>query len=129
MVDMSLPVQPLAGLPMVVPPVNTPQSDSTVLSGPRSATGPGGAREITPQEDARFRAESTRFEAAFLAEMLRYTGLGRMPESFNGGAGEAAFAGSLVQEYANLIAATGTLGISDQIYESLLERSKSGLGQ
>jgi peptidoglycan hydrolase FlgJ len=129
MVDMPLPVQPLAGLPLVVPPVSPSPGDIMVLSGPRSATGPEIPRQITPQEDARLRAESTRFEAAFLAEMLRYTGLGRMPESFNGGAGEAAFSGSLVQEYANLIAATGTLGISDQIYKSLLERSRSGLGQ
>ena len=129
MVDMSLSAQPLAGLPVVAPPVISPYGNTAVPPSPPSATTRGVAHDITPEQDARLRAESIRFEAAFLAEMLRYTGLGRMPESFNGGAGEAAFAGSLVQEYANLIAATGTLGISDQIYQSLLERSQSGLGQ
>ncbi len=129
MVDMSLPVQPLAGLPVIVPPVSSPPGDTAVLPDPRLATSLEDPRQITPQEDARLRAESTRFEAAFLAEMLRYTGLGRMPESFNGGAGEAAFSGSLIQEYANQIAATGALGISDQIYKSLLERSRSGVGR
>ena len=99
-------IQPFAGLPMAVP------------APPRNTDSPTGVRVENP----RLRAEAERFEAAFLAEMLRHTGLGRMPESFNGGAGEAAFAGTLVQEYANRIAASGTLGIADQIYNTLIER-------
>ncbi len=99
MVNISASIQPLAGLSEAAP-----------------------AADI-PAENPRLRAEAERFEAAFLAEMLRHSGLGRMPESFNGGAGEAAFAGSLVQEYANRIAATGTLGIAEQIYQTLVERS------
>lgn len=63
------------------------------------------------------------FEAAFLAEMLRHTGLGRIPESFNGGAGEAAFSGTLIQEYANQIAAQGGVGLAEQIYRSLAARA------
>lgn len=76
-----------------------------------------------PLYNPRMRAEAERFEAAFLAEMLRHSGFGQMPESFNGGPGEAAFAGTLVQEYANRIAATGTLGIADRIYQTLVEQS------
>lgn len=129
MVDMSLSAQPFAGLPVAAPPVISTSGNTAALPRAPSAVTRDVAQDITPEQDARLRSESKRFEAAFLAEMLRYTGLGRMPESFNGGAGEAAFSGSLVQEYANLIAATGTLGISEQIYKSLLERSKSGLGQ
>ena len=102
MVDISAPIPPLAGLPVAAPAANIP--------------------EYIAVENPRLRAEAERFEAAFLAEMLRHSGLGRMPESFNGGAGEAAFAGSLVQEYANRIAATGTLGIAEQIYNELVER-------
>ena len=89
----------------------------------RKADIPDNILDNTPAENPRLRAEAERFEAAFLAEMLRHSGLGRVPESFNGGAGEKAFAGSLVQEYANRIAATGTLGIAEQIYRTLLDRS------
>ena len=103
MVDISASIQPLAGLPDAAPATDIPENIAA--------------------ENPRLRAEAERFEAAFLAEMLRHSGLGRMPESFDGGAGEAAFAGSLVQEYANRIAATGTLGIAEQIYNNLVERS------
>lgn len=76
-----------------------------------------------PREDPLRRAAEA-FEAAFLAEMLRHTGLGRMPESFNGGAGEAAFSGTLVQEYAKQIAAQGGVGLADQIHRSLAARAR-----
>jgi Rod binding domain-containing protein len=103
MVDISASIPPLAGLAATAPTVDIAAN--------------------TPAENPRLRAEAERFEAAFLAEMLRHSGLGRVPESFNGGAGEKAFAGSLVQEYANRIAATGSLGIAEQIYRTLVERS------
>lgn len=115
MVDISASIPPLAGLPVAVPAAGRKADipENTLEN----------TLENTPVENPRLRAEAERFEAAFLAEMLRHSGLGRMPESFNGGAGEAAFAGSLVQEYANRIAATGTLGIAEQIYNTLIERS------
>lgn len=79
----------------------------------------------TGADNLRLRAVAEQFEAAFLAEMLRHTGIGRMPEIFNGGPGEAAFSGTLIQEYANKIAANGALGIGDRIYADLIKR---GLG-
>jgi Rod binding domain-containing protein len=95
-----------------IPPLARPPLDPAATPGrtPARAT-----------ED-RLRAEAERFEAAFLAEMLRHAGLGRMPETFNGGAGEAAFAGSLIQEYANRIAAAGGLGLADKVYQTLAGR-------
>ena len=110
MVDNSASIQPFAGLPVAVPAAG------------RKSDIPENIPGNIPAENPHLRAEAERFEAAFLAEMLRHSGLGRMPESFNGGAGEAAFAGSLVQEYASRIAATGTLGIAEQIYNTLVER-------
>ena len=107
MADISTSIQPLTRLPVAAPAVGIPENMSV--------------RGLA--ENTRLRALAERFEAAFLAEMLRHTGLGRMPESFNGGAGEAAFVGSLVQEYANRIAATGSLGIAEQVYNMLIERS------
>jgi Rod binding domain-containing protein len=89
---------------------------------PVSATIPS-KQPSMPMENDNRRAVAERFEAAFLAEMLRHSGLGQMPDHFNGGAGEAVFSGTLVQEYANRIAATGTLGIADRVYRTLSERS------
>lgn len=68
------------------------------------------------------RAAADRFETAFLAEMLRHTGIGKMPATFNGGAGEAAFSGFMTWEYAEEITKRGTIGIADQVYEALKDR-------
>ncbi len=73
--------------------------------------------------EARLRRVARDFEAAFLAEMLRDAGVARMPKGLNGGAGEAAFSGSLVAEYAKVIAAAGGIGLADTIYRSLAGRS------
>lgn len=69
------------------------------------------------------RVAATKLEAAFLAEMLRHAGLGATREAFGGGAGEAAFSGTLVQEYAGLIADAGGVGLADSIFRALTARS------
>lgn len=99
-------------MPLPAPPVAGLLRDAALPPG----------RGAAPAEADRLRAEAERFEAAFLAEMLRHAGFGKMPETFNGGAGEAAWAGSLVQEYANRIAAETRLGIAEQVYRSLSQR-------
>ena len=53
-----------------------------------------------PIRDAGARKAAQAFEAAFLAEMLKYTGLNAMPEGFGGGAGEEAFSSLLTDQYA-----------------------------
>ena len=63
------------------------------------------------------------FEAVFLSEMLKHTGLGQMPETFNGGAGERGFSSMLVQEYAAEIARDGSIGLAEQIYRAMVARS------
>lgn len=74
-------------------------------------------------ESDKMRHLAQEFEASFLAEMLKHTGLGRMPESFNGGAGEAAFSDFLTREYAAEISRSQSIGLADQIYRALIERS------
>ncbi|HRO10976.1 rod-binding protein [Amaricoccus sp.] len=59
------------------------------------------------------------FEAAFLAEMLRHSGLNAPSESFGGGAGEEAFASLLTDEYARLLAQRGGIGLAERIFELL----------
>ncbi|MEM9147089.1 MAG: rod-binding protein [Pseudomonadota bacterium] len=85
-----------------------------------SAQGP--KAPLSPDLDASYRRVAQEFEAVFLAEMLKHTGLARPPESFGGGAGEAQFAPMLVKEHANALAQQGGIGLADQVYRALRER-------
>lgn len=82
---------------------------------------PNGAAPQDKPDPLRTSAEA--LEASFLAEMLKHTGVGKMPESFNGGPGEAAFSDFLVHEYAGTIASTRSIGLADHIYRALSERA------
>jgi hypothetical protein len=84
---------------------------------------PQGAGTDAASGEGPLRATAEAFEAAFLAEMLKRTGLGRLPGAVNGGAGERAFADLLVREYAGEIARTRSLGIADAIERELRERA------
>lgn len=79
---------------------------------------------ITANRPDPLRASAEALEASFLAEMLKHTGVGKMPDSFNGGPGEAAFSGFLVNEYAESIASTRSIGLADHIYRALSERAQ-----
>lgn len=84
---------------------------------------PAAPRMPTPTaprpEEARARAAAESFEAAFLAEVLKHSGLNAMPSSFGGGAGEEAFASFLTQEYARLMSARGGVGLAEQVFEAM----------
>ena len=82
---------------------------------------PRAPRPAAPDDDA-LRAAARDFEAAFLAEMLTHAGLGRTPEAFGGGAGEDAFAGMLVRERAEALAARGGIGLAEAIFAALARR-------
>lgn len=62
------------------------------------------------------------FEAAFLAEMLKSSGLGKSRSEFGGGAGEDAFSSMMVDEQASLLVERGGIGLSESIFESLWAR-------
>ena len=66
-----------------------------------------------------------KFEATFLAEMLKHTGMGQTRESFGGGPGEAAFSEFLTREYAAKMSETGAIGLADRVYDVLVERSRT----
>jgi peptidoglycan hydrolase FlgJ len=74
---------------------------------------PGPARESAAREAARA------FEATYLAEMLKHTGLNTRPDTFGGGAGEDAFASFLNAEYARLLAARGGIGLAERIFQAI----------
>jgi Rod binding domain-containing protein len=69
------------------------------------------------------RHNAEQFEAVFLTEMLKHTGLGAMTANFNGGPGEAAFSDFLTREYAEEIAKSRSTGIADQVFDLLRQRS------
>ncbi len=82
-----------------------------------------GDRPMAPQMD-RARYAAREFETVFLTEMLKHAGVGKMPEGFNGGPGEAAFTDLLTREYAGEIARSGSLGLADSVMKALQERLK-----
>lgn len=101
-----------------LPPVTLAQA------GPDSATKPRGGPNMAPEvtHDQRLRAVAAEFEAVFLTEMLRHSGLGKSRESFSGGAGEEAFAGLLAAEQAKALVDRGGIGLSEQIFRALSAR-------
>lgn len=76
------------------------------------------------REDA-LRDVAVALEASFLAEMLKFGGLGESRDSFNGGAGEEAFSSMLVREQATLMAESGGIGLAEQIVQSLMRRAEN----
>lgn len=75
-------------------------------------------------DESKLREVAKEFESVFLTEMLKHTGVGKARESFGGGVGEEGFASLLTQEYASMIADSGSFGLADQIYSALLKKSK-----
>ena len=74
------------------------------------------------QTDA-LRSAAEEMEAAFLSEMLKSAGLGEMPSSFGGGAGEEHFASFLREEQARAMVQAGGIGLAEHIFQSLIGRS------
>jgi Rod binding domain-containing protein len=91
--------------------------------GPLSAIGPGSAHAPAAAREREARAAAEAFEAAFLAEMLKYSGINAMPSGFGGGAGEEAFASFLTEEYARLLAERGGIGIAERVFGLLEQRT------
>ena len=82
------------------------------------------AMAIKPLRRAAVRKAAQAFEASFLAEMLKNSGVNATPSGFGGGAGEEAFASFLTQEYARLIAERGGVGLAEQVFEMLKQRTR-----
>lgn len=102
---------------MDLPPIPVP------MRPPNAAVKPvAPVHRADPQADAQAREAAQAFEAAFLAEMLKHSGLNEMPSSFGGGAGEEAFTSFLTQEYAELMSERGGVGIAEQVFETLKAR-------
>ncbi|MCH2093606.1 MAG: rod-binding protein [Rhodobacteraceae bacterium] len=80
---------------------------------------------VTPARDTEdpIRVAARELEVQFLSEMLQSAGIGEARTEFGGGAGEEHFASYLREAQARSMVAGGGLGLSDAIYQSLLERT------
>lgn len=89
--------------------------EPAAASAPAPTGGPGG-HATSPASAAK------EFEAAFVAEMLKHSGVGRAV-AFDSGFGGEAMASFLVEEIGRLIAARGGVGLAALI-EQRLEDSR-----
>lgn len=99
-----------------------PDLDTMTALGRLNGTPGLTARDIPATKEA-IRKVAVEFEAVFLAEMLKHSGVGKPQEAFGGGAGEAAFSGMLTQEYAHALAAKGGVGLADRIAADLARKA------
>jgi peptidoglycan hydrolase FlgJ len=77
---------------------------------------------------APLRQAAEAFEAVFLAEMLKATGIGRPQQGpGTGGAGEDAFASFFADIHARALVARGGIGLADRIEASLAARQEGGM--
>ena len=86
---------------------------------------PESTRPMTPPSEQSLRDAAMQLEASFLAEMLRAAKLGQTSEDFGGGIGEEQFSSLLVDAYAEKIAERGGIGLAEQLFNSLKDRSNS----
>jgi peptidoglycan hydrolase FlgJ len=98
-------------LPPVGPPLQSPLPLTRNVRGLR--------------DDAAMKQVAQEFEAAFLAEMLKYTGINSAPSVMGGDEGEDAFSALLTREYARIMATDGGIGLAEQIFEALKQRNAS----
>lgn len=62
-------------------------------------------------------------EAAFLSEMLSFSGLGAVSSEFGGGPGEEHFSSFLRAEQARLMVERGGIGLAQTIFEALASKA------
>lgn len=78
-----------------------------------------GAPALTPERIDEIRTVSRDLEAAFLAEMLRHSGLDRPSEAF-GSPGEDAFAGFAADLRAKAMVERGGIGLAEHIFRTIV---------
>lgn len=69
------------------------------------------------------REVAEKLEASFLAEMLKFGGVGTQENSFSGGTGESQFASFHRDALAREMVRAGGVGLADVFFQSMMERS------
>lgn len=106
-----------------LPPLANGLSDT--LTSPR-LTDPKDSVEtpsIEAERDAELRQSATDFETAFIAQMLKFSGL---TEALTSGGGEdvAAFTDFYIESFAEEIVESGGFGLADRFYEKLKQQAQ-----
>lgn len=71
--------------------------------------------------EAQITAKAEEFEAVFLSQMLQHMFSGiETSETFGGGQGEDAFKSMMVEEYGEIIAKTGGIGVADHVKAEMI---------
>lgn len=74
--------------------------------------------------DAQLRDQAREFEAVFIGQMLKHTGLTEAIGGDSGYGGEA-FSNMLTEQYAGELLDNGGFGLAEEIYQQLVEKEKS----
>lgn len=84
----------------------------------------GGAKPLhgAPKAtEAQIAAKAEEFEAVFLSQMLKHMFEGiETSEAFGGGHGEEAFKSMMIEEYGEIIAKTGGIGVADHVKAEMI---------
>lgn len=75
--------------------------------------------QTLPTPDSTLRQKAREMETAFLAEMLRHSGLNAQAGQFGGGIGEEQFASFMREAQAKAIVEAGGIGLSEPILRAL----------
>ncbi len=81
---------------------------------------PFGPASLSAHKDLPLFKKAQALEAAFLSEMLSYSGLGDASESFGGGVGEDQFASFMRHEQAEMMVARGGIGLAEQLFKAMV---------
>lgn len=76
-----------------------------------------------PPTQPKLKEIAQKFEATFIAEILKNSGLGETPTHFGGGAGEDQFGSFLRLEYANQVTKAGGIGLAQAFYDQMKDWS------
>jgi peptidoglycan hydrolase FlgJ len=92
------------------------QINSSLLVGPAGSTQSGAADKA---REASMMQAAQAFEANFLAQFLKESGLGKTPESLGGGEGEDAFASYMAEERARQMVEAGGIGLARHVFDAM----------
>lgn len=81
------------------------------------------APPLVPDRSVVLMEAAKQLEAAFLSEMLSFSGLGAVSAEFGGGAGEEQFSSFLRAEQARLMVDRGGIGLARSIFDSLVAKA------
>ncbi len=74
-----------------------------------------------PAKDERLMQQAREFEAVFIAQMLKHSGLAKAISSDSGFGGDA-FSSMLLEQYAEKMTEKGGFGLAEHIYNQLADR-------